>query len=402
MTNLKNKTMKKIIFALIITCLMACNVDARQYEVNGQIEGLDDGTVLELVPMSHDGDEAIAQATVTGGKFAFKGQVGEQLPYPMCVILMVKDSYGSESLMLEPGTVNITGKVDKGQPDENGKCSYTWNVKVNGGAENAKLSGYKAKRAALDKQFSDYHTQYAQVLKALNEAREAKDQARIDQILQSDDYKAFDKAEKDFFATVESTYKGILNENRDSYWGPMMAIYLWTYFTNSDKALYDTLSPEAQQSWYGKRMLDEIQPAGGVGEQAKEFAVKGDDGKQLGLADLARGKKVLLVDFWASWCKPCRNEIPNVKKQYELYKDKGFEVVSISIDSNEKAWRKALEQEQLQWPNFLDRMGAANVYKVKSIPAMFLIDATNLSVIASGEDARGEALASKLAELFAK
>ena len=147
--------MKKIFFALIMTCLLACNVDARQYEVNGLVEGLEDGTVLELVPMSHDGDEAIAQATVTGGKFAFKGQVGEQLPYPMCVILMVKDSYGSESLMLEPGTVSITGKVSKGQPNENEKCSYTWKVQVNGGAENAKLNGYKAKRVALDKQFSD-------------------------------------------------------------------------------------------------------------------------------------------------------------------------------------------------------------------------------------------------------
>ena len=394
--------MKKIFFALIMTCLLACNVDARQYEVNGLVEGLEDGTVLELVPMSHDGDEAIAQATVTGGKFAFKGQVGEQLPYPMCVILMVKDSYGSESLMLEPGTVSITGKVSKGQPNENEKCSYTWKVQVNGGAENAKLNGYKAKRVALDKQFSDYHEKYADVQRKLDEARAKKDDAAAQAIQQSEQYNAYMQAEKDFFATVERTYKGILDENHDTYWGPMMAIYLWTYFTAQDKALYDSFTTQAQQSWYGKRMLDEIMPAGNTGEKAKEFAVKGDDGKQLSMADLAKGKKVLLVDFWASWCKPCRNEIPNVKKQYELYKDKGFEVVSISIDSNEKAWRKALEQEQLQWPNYLDRMGAANVYKVKSIPAMFLIDATNLSVIASGEDARGEALAAKLAELFAK
>ena len=236
----------------------------------------------------------------------------------------------------------------------------------------------------------------------LDEARAKKDDAAAQAIQQSEQYNAYMQAEKDFFATVERTYKGILDENHDTYWGPMMAIYLWTYFTAQDKALYDSFTTQAQQSWYGKRMLDEIMPAGNTGEKAKEFAVKGDDGKQLSMADLAKGKKVLLVDFWASWCRPCRNEIPNVKKQYQLYKDKGFEVVSISIDSNEKAWRKALEQEQLQWPNYLDRMGAANVYKVKSIPAMFLIDATNLSVIASGEDARGEALAAKLAELFAK
>jgi peroxiredoxin len=88
--------------------------------------------------------------------------------------------------------------------------------------------------------------------------------------------------------------------------------------------------------------------------------------------------------------------------QMEAFKDKGFEVVSISIDKNEAAWRKAVEQEQLQWPNFLDTMGAAAAYKVRSIPAMFLLDAENLTVIASGEDARGEALAQKLAELLGK
>ena len=74
--------------------------------------------------------------------------------------------------------------------------------------------------------------------------------------------------------------------------------------------------------------------------------------------------------------------------------------MSISIDKNEAAWRKALQQEQLQWPNFLDSMGAADAYKVRSIPAMFLIDAETLTVIESGEYARGEFLAQKLAELF--
>ena len=107
----------------------------------------------------------------------------------------------------------------------------------------------------------------------------------------------------------------------------------------------------------------------------------------------------MLVDFWASWCGPCRKEIPNVKKQYELYKDKGFEVVSISMDKDEKAWKKALEEEQLPWPNFLDHEGVANLYHVKSIPAMYLLKPDG-TIIAEGMDARGEALKKKLAELL--
>ena len=391
--------MKKILFACLL-CMLVCSCKSNQYKVEGNVEGLDDGTVVQLVPMSHDNETPIAEATVNGGKFTFVGEVGDSLPFPICVNLMVKDSWGAETFMLEKGNITIDGKATKGEPDENGVCAYKWEVKVNGSPLTDKLNGYKERRNELDKIFSDNHEKYAQILQQVSDARMAKDKAKEQQIMETEEYKEFDKAEKDFFAKVQDTYKGIVDENKASYWGPMMAIYLWSYFTAADKPMYESLSPEAQQSWYGKKMIDEIMPAGDTGDAAKDFTVKGDDGKELKLADLAKGKKVLLIDFWASWCGPCRKEIPNVKKQYELYKDKGFEVVSISIDQNEAAWRKALEQEQLQWPNFLDRMGAADLYKVRSIPAMFLLNAEDLTVIESGENARGEALAQKLAELL--
>ena len=339
--------------------MLVCSCNSRQYKVEGNVAGLDDGTIVQLVPMSHDNESPIAEATVNGGKFTFKGEIGDSLPMPICVNLMVKDSYGVETFMLEKGDITIEGKATKGEPDQNGVINYTWDVTVKGSPLTDKFNVYKQRRADLDKLFNDYHEQHAQIIQQVNEARMAKDSAREKQIMETEEYKAFDKAEKDFFAKVEETYKGIVDENKDTYWGPMMAIYLWTYFSANDKPLYESLSPEAQQSWYGKKMIDEIMPAGDTGQKANK-------------------------------------EIPNVKKLYDLYKDKGFEVVSISIDKNEAAWRKALQQEQLQWPNFLDTMGAADAYKVRSIPAMFLIDAETLTVIESGEYARGEFLAQEL------
>lgn len=391
-----------ILAACLFVALTACNTQTRDYKVTGNVTGLDDGTLLELVPMSHDQDSAIAEATVSDGKFAFEGTVNEELPFPICVMLKVKDAYGAEAIMLEPGEINITGQATKGEPDENGNLTYEWKVDVKGGAQNDKLNTVKAKREELNEQFNAYHEKYADVIKQQMDARLAKDSVKVKQIEQSEEFKAFAQAENDFFANVEKTFNGIIEENKDTYWGPMMAIFLMSYLTEENMELYNKFPPEVQQSWYGKKFIEEIYPAGKVGDKVKELTVKDDDGNQFTLAQLAKGKKVILIDFWASWCQPCRKEIPNVKKLYELYKDKGLQVVSISIDKSEPAWRKALEQEQLQWPNYRDTMGAADVYKVNSIPAMFLIDATNLTLIASGENARGEALAAKLAELFAE
>lgn len=109
------------------------------------------------------------------------------------------------------------------------------------------------------------------------------------------------------------------------------------------------------------------------------------------------GEKYILIDFWASWCNPCRKEIPNLKNLYAKYADKGFQIISISIDKKKADWEKALQEEQLAWPNYLDTEGIASLYKVRFVPTMYLID-MNKTII--GENVRGEALAEKLAELF--
>jgi len=145
-------------------------------------------------------------------------------------------------------------------------------------------------------------------------------------------------------------------------------------------------------------------PAGktGIGAMAPELAFPDPDGKIRKLSDL-RGK-VVLIDFWASWCGPCRRESPNVRNVYQKYHDKGFEVFSVSLDRDGNSWKKAIKDDQLVWPNHVSDLKywsseAAAIYGVRSIPAMFLLDREGRIV---AKDLRGAALENAVRELINK
>lgn len=132
----------------------------------------------------------------------------------------------------------------------------------------------------------------------------------------------------------------------------------------------------------------------GNNQDAPEIELTNPKGKKIKLSSL-KGKMVL-VDFWASWCGPCRRENPNVVQAYDKYSNmkfqnaKGFEVFSVSLDKNEDAWKKAIEQDGLIWKNHVwDKEGtASSAYGVSSIPSAFLVDGDG-KIVASGNELRG-------------
>ena len=136
-----------------------------------------------------------------------------------------------------------------------------------------------------------------------------------------------------------------------------------------------------------------------VGVEAPELILPMPNDKDLPLSAL-RGK-VVLIDFWASWCGPCRKELPNVKRCYEKYKNKGFEILGVSLDKNRDEWIEAISKEGLTWPQVSDlkfwQSEACQIYAVQSIPYTVLIDKKGI-IIAT--DLRGADLDKKLAEVL--
>jgi len=366
--------MKYLIF-LIFLCPLSqakSNPIDTTYTLTGKVEGLPDGWVW----LYHSQTEKdMDSARVKNGTFLIKGHSST----PERCLLGIQGRQGKEfrlGFWLQPGELNLIGKKDSIE-----------NAVITGSPTQDESLQFKAGQKDLDATESKLDKLYDQ-------ARAKNDRPQMDSI-----EKAFDGLDKHRRAYV----KDYAAAHPASY---VTAYAVYTTFVYNPQAselrpLYKELDPVIQSSYFGRQVKASLDAAEltEIGQPAPAFVQNDPSGKPISLASF-KGKYVLL-DFWASWCGPCRAENPNVVAAYQKYSPKGFTILGISLDNNKDKWLAAVKKDQLAWTQVSDLQGwqnkVADLYGVKGIPMNYLLDKEG-KIIAKG--LRGEDLEKKLDELM--
>ena len=259
-------------------------------------------------------------------------------------------------------------------------------------------------------QYTVEGSEESQVFRKLRdiEVRSGKELAKIREKaegLDPDDENTLNRLREEF-TTVNDKYIAEYSDSLRNVNSPLVKLYYHTFlqvpFDDSmKKRLYDEavasgLKGDVVSQFVGQYRAEQTTA---VGNMAPEIVLQDTSGNVIALSSL-RGK-VVLIDFWASWCGPCRQENPNVLRMYQTYKDKGFEIYGVSLDNDMQKWVQAIHQDGIHWQHVSDLRGwqnvAAKAYAVRSIPATFLIGRDGIIL---AKNLRGKDLEAKLKEVL--
>lgn len=367
--------MKKLVIAAGLALSGLAMNAANGYHVTGTAAGVEEGdTVLLCEMQGFFSMVPLDTTTVKNGKFEFTGDFNGATTRFIVPVHKGK-TVAMADFLLENADIDITISNDPNVRP----------VVKTEGASNKLQTEYEALMAPYDKEMEKPLSIVTDSLASKED--KAKAQAVVDSI---NDIKA-SLAKVFTVAHIPSAYSDYLYVmNRKT-------------FTDKEAAIIEKKMEEGHHYYYFQQMLNEkkAEMATAVGQQYTDLAMPNPKGKTIRVSDYVKKNKYTLIDFWASWCGPCRAEMPTVVKAYNLYHKKGFEVVGVSFDSNKAAWVKAIAQLKLSWLHMSDLKGwecaASAVYNVKGIPANVLVDSQGVIV---AKNLRGENLLNELAKLM--
>ena len=363
--------MKKIVylFAAGTMALAACTSEP-SYKISGTIEGAADGELVYLQEVKGRELVKLDSAVVTAGAFTFNGR--QDVAANRYITYTPAEGKGKMAdFFLENGNITV---------------AFGEETTVAGTPNNDIYQAYKKEAGVLNKEMRALYGKFKE--EGLTEEQKAEIEKQ---------YEELDKKLNDLtFNTIDANITNAVG------------IHLWpgsSYSMDLEqlKALATKVPAEFQSNERIANLLKRIEvlEKTAVGQKFTDFSMPDPEGNIIKLSDEISKNKYTLVDFWASWCGPCRAEMPNVIAAYKEFNKKGFGIVGVSLDSDAAKWKDAIKTLNMTWTHMSDVKGwqceGAALYGVNSIPATVLV-AQDGTIIA--RNLRGEAIAEKLKELL--
>ena len=366
--------MKKVFYLLIATILLVACQNNKTTTIHGTVA--DKNFEGKMVFLKDTGMVTIDSTVIKNGSFSFTAKSDTSSVRLLTLDEKIDSKMpGNVAILFEPGSLEV--KFDSV-------------VVVTGTPINQAYSDYREKVWELSKKMRALSEQY----------NEAASQGKMNDSLENAINQQYDSLAADMsklnFDFVKNNISNALGRFLFLKQGQMFDSEQQKQLLSMTDATFKKLAPVQRMI---KRLENEDKVA--VGKRFVDFTLKDPSGKDVSLSDYAGKGKYVLVDFWASWCPPCRAEMPNVVKVYSKYKNKGLEIVGVSLDKDHDAWVKGIKDLNITWPQMSDvkfwQSSVVDFYAIKGIPHTVLIDKNGIII---AKDLRGKELENKLAELM--
>ncbi len=367
---------RSILLIVIIAIVFSCSgpekkESDKQYSIKGTINKELDATVY--IKQRKDGKwEPVDSTQMLKGQFSFTGDVD----YPVRYYIQIPQTMSLVPFFLEASDIQIDIDVDSIN-----------NTVISGSASNDDYEAFLDAVAVYDTDIKKY-------VDAFKTAREQDNQALANK----------------FEATIDSIYEKkevfiqeyILDNNKSAVTPYIAYRNIYQLKLADLEQIVESFDESVKRSIYvtylNNRLV--VLQRVAIGQTLIPFEMEDRNGKMFKLTDISAGR-YLLIDFWASWCGPCRRENPNLVANYYDFRNENFEILGISLDQNKEDWIKAINEDNLTWPQLSDLKGwdchAAHLYGVLSIPSNVLLDPDGIII---AKNLRGDRLRKKLEEIF--